>query len=260
MEKNGKFNESASPVHFVGAGSGAADLITVRGARLLESADAVVWAGSLVNPDLLDLCGRDCEIFDSSSMTLAETTEVLARFYGQGKSCVRLHTGDPSLFGAVREQMDLLDEMGIPYDVTPGVSSLFGAAAALEREFTVPGGSQTLIISRIEGRTPVPPAESVESLSTHGSSMAFFLSAGKIGDLCRRIVSGGKFGAETPCAVVYKATWPEQKIVRGNLGDIAEKALDAGIDRTALVLVGDFLERSGRSLLYDEGFSTGFRR
>ena len=248
-------------VHFVGAGPGAADLITLRGAKLLGEADVVVWAGSLVNPELLGLCREGCEIFDSSRLNLEETTEILCRADRGGKVCVRLHTGDPCLFGAIREQMEELDRLGVEYDVVPGVSSFCGAASAIKREYTVPGVSQTVIISRMEGKTPVPRREGIAELSRHGASMVLFLSSGMIRELCEELLKGGAYKADTPCCVVYKATWADERIVEGTLSDIADRAEAAGIKKTALVLVGDFLGGTyEKSLLYDKMFSTEFRK
>ncbi len=247
-------------IYFVGAGSGAADLITVRGMRLLERADMVVWAGSLVNGELLSYCKPDCEIHDSALLTLDETDALLQRAAREGKDCVRLHTGDPALFGAVREQMERLDAAGIAYEVVPGVSSLFAAAAALKKELTVPGVSQTVIVSRMAGRTPVPERESIRTLSRHGATMVLFLSAGMIAPLVRELRAGGTYTEHTPCAVVCKASWQDERIVRGTLGDIAEKAAAAGITKTALVIVGDVLGgRFEPSKLYDRQFATAFR-
>ncbi|MBQ7159842.1 MAG: precorrin-4 C(11)-methyltransferase [Treponema sp.] len=248
-------------IYFVGAGSGAADLITVRGMRLLEQADVVVWAGSLVNGELLSYCKPTCEIHDSARLTLEETDAILQKASREGKNCVRLHTGDPAIYGAIREQMELLDKAGISYEVVPGVSSMFAAAASLKKEFTVPGVSQTVIVSRMEGRTPVPEREKIRSLSAHGATMVLFLSSGMIPDLVRELLAGGAYTKDTPCAVVYKASWADEKIVRGSLSDIAEKAAEAGIAKTALVLVGDFLgDRYEMSRLYDKHFSTEYRK
>ena len=248
-------------IYFVGAGSGAADLITVRGMRLLEKADVVVWAGSLVNAELLSYCKPGCEVHDSAKLTLEETNSILQEAERNGKSCVRLHTGDPAIFGAIREQMELLDKAGICYEVVPGVSSMFAAAAALKREFTVPGVSQTVIVSRMEGRTPVPEREKIRSLATHGATMVLFLSSGMIPALVEELLAGGSYTEQTPCAVVYKASWKDEKIVRGHLSDIAQKAADAGISKTALVLVGDFLgDDYELSRLYDSHFSTEYRK
>lgn len=247
-------------VHFVGAGPGAPDLITVRGAALLGRADVVIYAGSLVNPELLALCREGCRVLDSSKMTLEGVLGAVAEAEARGEETVRLHTGDPSLYGAVREQMEALDRMGVPYDVVPGVSSLFGAAASLKCEYTVPGVSQALVVCRLPGRTPVPAGQGVADLAASGASMAVFLSAGMPEELQAELLKGA-FTEDTPAAVVYKATWPEERVARCRLGELAVtvRALDAS--RTALVLVGGFLGEGGeRSRLYDPGFSTGYRK
>ena len=247
-------------VHFVGAGPGAADLITLRGAALLETADQVIYAGSLVNPALLERCRADCRILNSAVMTLEEVIDAICAAEAQGRTTVRLHTGDPSVYGAVREQMDRLEELKIPYDVTPGVSSFCAAAAALRAEYTLPGISQTLILTRMEGRTPVPEREQLRSLAQHGSSMAVFLSAGMLTELQAELMKG-VYTAETPAALVYKASWPEEKLIFCTVGTLAESAEKHGIHRTALVLVGEFLAGSReRSRLYDPAFTTGYRK
>ena len=247
-------------VHFVGAGPGAPDLITLRGAALLESADQVIYAGSLVNPALLERCRADCRILNSAVMTLEEVIDAICTAEAQGQTTVRLHTGDPSVYGAIREQMDRLDKLEIPYDVTPGVSSFCGAAAALQAEYTLPGISQTLILTRMEGRTPVPEREQISRLAQHGSSMAVFLSAGMLTELQEELQKGA-YTADTPAALVYKASWPEEKTISCTVGTLAESAQRHGIHRTALVLVGDFLSGSReRSRLYDPAFTTGYRK
>ena len=246
-------------VHFVGAGSGAADLITVRGARLLAEADVIIYAGSLVNPALLDYARPDAELHDSARMTLEDVIQVIRDAEARGKTTVRLHTGDGSVYGAVREQFDALSALGIDYDVCPGVSAFCGAAASLRAEYTVPGVSQTVIISRMAGRTPVPERESIRSLAAHGATMVLFLSAGLLADLQRELIAGG-YAPDTPAAIAYKATWPEEKVFRCRVDELCETARLNGVDKTALILVGDFLgERAERSKLYDPGFSTGFR-
>lgn len=247
-------------VHFVGAGPGAPDLITLRGAALLERADQVIYAGSLVNPKLLDRCRADCRILNSAVMTLEEVIDAIRGAEAQGRMTVRLHTGDPSVFGAIREQMDRLDELKIPYDVTPGVSSFCGAAAALRAEYTLPGISQTVILTRMEGRTPVPESEQIRTLAQHGSSMAVFLSAGMLRELQEELMKGA-YTADTPAALVYKASWPEEKVISCTVGTLAENAEKQGIHRTALVLVGEILSgRPERSRLYDPAFTTGYRK
>lgn len=246
-------------IYFVGAGSGAPDLITVRGQRLLERADTIVYAGSLVNPALLEGRKPGCAVYDSAQMTLEEVLAVMIPAARAGQTVVRLHTGDPCVYGAHREQMDALDAAGIPYEVCPGVSSFCGAAAALRAEYTLPGVSQTVILTRMEGRTPVPEAEQIEALAAHGASMVIFLSAGRLDELSRRLIAGG-YAPDTPAAVVYKATWPEEKVLRTTVSGIAEAAAREGIEKTALVTVGGFLgDGYERSKLYDPAFTTGFR-
>ena len=246
-------------VHFVGAGSGAADLITVRGARLIGEADVLIYAGSLVNPELLSYAKEGCEIHNSAKMTLEEVISVIRKAESEGKTTVRLHTGDPSVYGAVREQFDRLDEAGIPYDVCPGVSSFCGAAASLRAEYTLPGVSQTVIISRMEGRTPVPEKEKMRDLASHGATMVLFLSAGLLEGLQKELMEGG-YRPDTPAAIVYKATWPDEKIFYCPVSHLAQTAKENNISNTALILVGGFLGKEyERSRLYDPGFSTGFR-
>ncbi len=247
-------------VDFVGAGSGAADLITVRGMRLLERADVIIYAGSLVNPELLNYAREDCEIHNSAKMTLDEVISVMESAERSGKNTVRLHTGDPSLYGAIREQMDRLSALGIEYEVCPGVSSFCGAAAALKAEYTLPGVSQSVIITRMAGRTAVPERESIESFAAHGATMVIFLSAGMTQELSERLISGG-YSPDTPAAIVYKATWEDQKIVRCTVGTLGKSAAENGISKTALITVGDFLGNNySLSKLYDESFSTEFRK
>ncbi len=244
-------------IYFIGAGPGATDLITVRGMRLLQKAELVIYAGSLVNPELLELCPAGCEILNSASMTLEEVIAAL-KAHRNGDTVIRLHTGDPAFYGAIREQMDLLDREGIAYEVVPGVSSLNAAAAVLNKELTLPGVSQTVIISRMAGRTPVPEKEGARKLASHEASMAWFLSAGMLEELCGELMAGG-CAPETPAAVVYRATWPDQEIIRGTLADIPQKA--AHIRKTALVLVGGFLaDEYERSRLYDPSFSHEYRK
>ncbi|MCL2409400.1 MAG: precorrin-4 C(11)-methyltransferase [Oscillospiraceae bacterium] len=243
-------------VHFVGAGPGAEDLITVRGMKLLETADVIIYAGSLVNPGLLKYAKQGCEIHNSAEMTLDEVIEVVACH--RDKEIVRLHTGDPSLYGAIREQMDRLIELGVEYDVCPGVSSFFGAAAALRAEYTLPDVSQTVIITRAAGKTPVPERESVRSLASHGATMVFFLSAGLVDTISRELIAGG-YRPDTPAAVVYKATWPDERIVRGTIATLPD--MMDGITKTALVAVGDFLGNDyALSRLYAPDFETEYRK
>jgi precorrin-4/cobalt-precorrin-4 C11-methyltransferase len=245
-------------VHFVGAGPGAPDLITLRGAELLKEADVVIYAGSLVNPALLELCKADCALYNSAEMTLEQVLDVMRQGELKGKATVRLHTGDPCLYGAVREQMDALDRLGVPYDLTPGVSSFCGAAA-LETEYTLPGVSQSVILTRMSGRTAVPEGEAIAALAAHGASMAIFLSAGMLTELQAELLKGA-YTPDTPAALVYKATWPEEKTVRCTVGTLARAGQEHQISKTALVLVGNFLGKDyQRSKLYDPAFTTGFR-
>ncbi len=247
-------------VDFVGAGCGAADLITLRGKRLIENADVIIYAGSLVNPELLQYAKAECEVFNSAYMTLDEVISVMENAENSGKKTVRLHTGDPSLYGAIREQMDRLDKLGIDYEICPGVSSFCGAAAALKAEYTLPSVSQTVIITRMAGRTPVPELESIESLARHGSTMVIFLSTRMLDELSGRLIEGG-YSADTPAAIVYKASWEDEKVCRCTVGSLAETAAKNGIEKTALITVGNFLGNDYElSKLYDASFETGFRK
>ncbi len=248
-------------INFVGAGPGAVDLITIRGKELLEKADVIIYAGSLVNPDLLKYARKDAIIYDSAVMTLEEVTKVMIEADERGKEVVRLHTGEPSIYGAVREQMDILEKRGITFASTPGVSACFGAAASLNLEYTLPGISQTLIITRLEGKTAVPPMEKMKLLASHNASMAIYLSAGMLDKLSKELIEGG-YSPETPVALVYKATWPEEEKYICTLKTLAETGKAKGITKTAIVLVGDAVnpgEKFERSKLYDPTFETGFR-
>ena len=246
-------------VHFVGAGSGAPDLITVRGARLLGEADIVIYAGSLVNPALLDATKPGCEIHDSAKMTLEEVIAVIRQAEAEGKTTVRLHTGDSSIYGAVREQFDALEKLGIDYDVCPGVSAFCGAAAALRAEYTLPNVSQTVIITRAAGKTPVPERESIRSLASHQATMVLFLSTSLTEKLQRELLAGG-YPESTPAAVVYKATWPEEKIFRCTVGTLHKTVTENGLTKTSLIIVGECMgDKYLRSLLYHPGFTTEFR-
>lgn len=246
-------------IYFVGAGAGAPDLITVRGAKLLAEADVIVYAGSLVNPALLEYKKEGCAVCDSAKMTLEEVIAVMAPAAEAGQTVVRLHTGDPCVYGAHREQMDALDRLGLSYEICPGVSSFCGAAAALKAEYTLPGVSQTVILTRMEGRTPVPEKEQIEALAAHGATMVIFLSAGQLERLSDRLIAGG-YAPETPAAIVYKASWPDEKTVRTTVAGLAEAAAREGITKTALITVGGFLgDAYDRSKLYDPSFTTEFR-
>ncbi|MCI7129278.1 MAG: precorrin-4 C(11)-methyltransferase [Lachnospiraceae bacterium] len=247
-------------VHFVGAGSGAPDLITLRGKRLLEEADVIIYAGSLVNPQLLVDKKETAEVHNSAKMTLEEVLAVMEQAEKAGKTTVRLHTGDPCLYGAIREQMDALDERGIDYDDTPGVSSFQAAAAALNLEYTLPDVSQSVVITRMEGRTPVPPKESIESFASHGATMVIFLSTGMLEELSERLIAGG-YEKTTPAAIVYKASWEDEKKFVCTVETLARTAKEHDITKTALIIVGDVVSQSSysRSKLYDPTFTTEFR-
>ncbi len=247
-------------IHFIGAGPGDPELITLKGRRLIDQADVIVYAGSLVNPDVLEGHKEGAAIYNSALMDLDEVIKVMSEAVAEGKNVVRVHTGDPAIYGAHREQMDRLDELGIPYEVVPGVSSAFATAAALNAEYTLPGKSQTVIFTRMEGRTPMPEREKLPDLARHHASMVIFLSIGFLDEMVVQLEDGG-YEPTTPVAVVYKASWPDQKIVRGTLQDIAKKVKDAGIKKTALTVVGDFLgDDHELSKLYDKHFTTEFRK
>lgn len=247
-------------IDFVGAGCGAADLITVRGAELLKKADVIIYAGSLVNPALLDYAKPGCQIHNSAKMTLDQVIEVMVQAEKAGLNTVRLHTGDPSVFGAHREQMDRLNALGYEYAITPGVSSFCGAAAALKAEYTLPNVSQSVIITRMAGRTPVPAGESIRSFAAHGATMVIFLSAGMTEGLQRELLAGG-YTEDTPAAIVYKASWPDEKVMRCTVGTLHKTAVDNGIGNLALITVGHFLGSDYElSKLYDPTFTTAFRQ
>lgn len=247
-------------VHFVGAGSGAEDLITVRGLRLLKQADVIIYAGSLVNPQLLKAAKEGCQIHNSAYMTLEEVIAVMEAAEKEKLMTVRLHTGDPAIFGAIREQMDELDVRGISYDVCPGVSSLFGAASSLQLEYTLPEVAQSVIITRAEGRTPVPEKERLVEMAKHQTTMILFLSSGLAQKVQKDLLEGG-YSPETPVAVVYKATWPDEKILRTTVAEFAERMEEEKITKTALIIVGSVLNGSPtRSKLYDKTFTTEYRK
>jgi precorrin-4/cobalt-precorrin-4 C11-methyltransferase len=247
-------------IHFVGAGSGGADLITVRGAALLGKAHCVIYAGSLVNPEVLQYKGAQTQVYDSAGMTMEEVLAVMEAQERQGHDTVRLHTGDPCLYGAIREQMDQLDRRGIPYDYTPGVSAFCGAAAALKAEYTLPEVSQSVIITRMEGRTPVPEKERLRLLAAHGCTMVLFLSTGLLEQAQEELMAGG-YAPDTPAAIVYKATWPDEKVFRCTVSTLAQTAKENHITKTALITIGGFLgNQYDRSKLYDPTFTHEFRK
>ena len=247
-------------VHFIGAGCGAADLITVRGARLLSRADVIVYAGSLINPELLDYAAKECRLYDSSTLDLEEILSVMISAAKNGQSVVRLHSGDPSLYGAIREQMDGLAEKKIACDITPGVSACFGAAASLGLEYTLPGISQSLIITRMEGRTRSVDNETIEAFAALDSTMAIYLSTSMIANLSKKLILGG-YAPDTPAAIVYKATWPDEQIFLCSVDTLEQTASENNITKTAVILVGKVLDQKGydKSRLYDKAFETEYR-
>ena len=247
-------------ITFVGAGPGAEDLITVRGLKLLQTADIIVYAGSLVNPELLNNKKENCIVYNSAKMTLEEVMDVMVNGAHEGKETVRLHTGDPCLYGAIKEQMDWLMREQIKYEVCPGVSSFCGAAAALNAEYTLPGISQSVIITRMAGRTPVPERESIRSFASHQATMTIFLSTGMLLELQKELIAGG-YSPDTPAAIVYKATWPEEKVYHCTIDSLARTAKENGITKTALIVVGRILNSEyQRSELYHPDFTTEFRK
>ena len=244
-------------IYFIGAGPGAPDLITVRGANLLQKADVIIYAGSLVNPALLDYAKEGCKIYNSAEMTLEQVIEVMEE--NRDKEVVRLHTGDPCIYGAIREQMDILDEKSMKYESVPGVSSFIGAAAALNAEYTLPDVSQTVILTRMAGRTPVPEKEEIAKLASHQATMVIFLTSTMIHKLSERLIEGG-YAPDSPAAIVYKATWPDQKVIRTTVENLGEAAAKEGINKMALIMVGGFLgDKYERSKLYDPTFTHLFR-
>ena len=246
-------------VHIVGAGPGDPELITRKGYRLVSEADIVIYAGSLVNPEILQACKEGCEIHNSAMMNLDEVLAVMKKGAAEGKSIVRLHTGDPAIYGAIQEQMDALDKLGISYDVTPGVSSFLATAAALKQEYTLPNVSQTVIITRMEGRTPMPPKEKLALLASHEATMCIFLSVQMIDKVVEELIGGG-YAEETPVAIVVKASWPDQRIIRGTLETIADIVAKEGVLRQAMIVVSKVLDSDYElSKLYDKGFSHMYR-
>lgn len=247
-------------VNFVGAGSGAVDLITIRGQKMLMEADVIIYAGSLVNPKLLDYKKENCRVYNSATMTLEEVMAVMIRAEEENKTTVRLHTGDPCLYGAIREQMDILDKHNIKYAYCPGVSSFCGAASALRTEYTLPSVSQSVIITRMAGRTPVPEKESIEKFAYHNATMVIFLSTGLLKELEMKLIEGG-YNKDTPAAIVYKATWEDELVVRCTVCSLYESAKKNNITKTALIVVGNVLEGEyNRSELYNPAFTTEFRK
>ena len=253
------------PVLYVGAGPGDPELITVKGLKAVQQAEVVIYAGSLVNPALLEGLRPEVEIHDSAALTLDEVMELTLTAVRAGKNVVRLHTGDPALYGAIQEQMEVLDRHGVDYRVIPGVTAVFAATAALKQQLTLPGVSQTLILSRRAGRTPVPEREELQSIARIGGTLCLYLSVGMIGEVVADLLAGGVFTPETPAAVVSRASWDDEQSLRGTLADIAAKVQLAGISRQAVILVGEVLSAPEqgvpeKSKLYDPGFSHGYRK
>ena len=246
-------------VHIVGAGPGDPELITRKGYRLVQEADVVIYAGSLVNPAILEVCKEGCEVHNSASMSLDDVLAVTKARVAEGKTVVRLHTGDPAIYGAIQEQMDALKEMGITYDVTPGVSSFLATAAALQQEYTLPNVTQTVIITRMEGRTPMPEKEKLSMLASHGATMCIFLSVQMIDKVAAELIEGG-YDKTTPVAIVVKASWPDQRIIRGTLETIADVVAEEGVIRQAMIVVSRVLDTDYElSKLYDKGFAHMYR-
>ncbi|WP_126938776.1 precorrin-4 C(11)-methyltransferase [Veillonella sp. VA142] len=246
-------------VHIVGAGPGDSELITRKGYRLVQEADVVIYAGSLVNPAILEACKESCEIHNSASMSLDDVLAVTKARVAEGKTVVRLHTGDPAIYGAIQEQMDALKEMGITFDVTPGVSSFLATAAALQQEYTLPNVTQTVIITRMEGRTPMPEKEKLSMLASHGATMCIFLSVQMIDKVAEELIEGG-YDKTTPVAIVVKASWPDQRIIRGTLETIADVVAEEGVIRQAMIVVSRVLDTDYElSKLYDKGFAHMYR-
>jgi precorrin-4/cobalt-precorrin-4 C11-methyltransferase len=247
-------------IYFIGAGPGDPDLLTVKGKKLIDDADVIIYAGSLVNPDVLKDAKPSAVIHNSALLNLDEVVDIMKKAVDSGLKVVRVHTGDPAIFGAIREQMDLLDSHGIEFEVVPGVSSFLATAAVLKKEYTLPGVSQSIIITRMEGRTPMPPKEKLVELAKHNCTMVIFLSIAFIDEMCSTLIKGG-YDPKTPVAVVFKATWPDQKILTGDLSDIAKKVKDEKIEKTALTVVGGFLgDKYELSKLYDKYFTTEYRK
>lgn len=247
-------------VYFIGAGPGDVDLITVKGRELIKTCDVIIYAGSLVNPKHLEFCKEDCKVYDSAGMTLEEVIEVMKENDSEDTIIVRLHTGDPSIYGAIKEQIDEIEKLNINYEVVPGVSSFTAAASAIKKEFTLPSVSQTVILTRVEGRTPVPEKESLESLASHKASMALFLSVGMIDKVVEKLKKGYERD-DVPVAVIERATWEDERVIIGTLRDIAEKVREAGIKKFAQILVGDFIDTEyEKSLLYDKTFTHEYRK
>lgn len=255
-------NSAALTVYFVGSGPGDPELITLKAKRLVETADIIIYSGSLLNPRILQYAKNGAELHDAALIDREKIYELLRDSARQGKLAIRFHDGDPALFSTIKEQIDKLEADGIRCTVVPGVSAILGAAADLKLELTLPGVTQSLIITRAEFRTPVPPREAISELASHGCTMAFYLSVHLIGNIVAELLKGGAYTDKTPAAVVYRATWEDEKIIKGTLGDIEKKTKEARIVKTALIIVGDVIAPSKYeySKVYDAGFTHGYRR
>jgi precorrin-4/cobalt-precorrin-4 C11-methyltransferase len=252
----------SNTVYFVGSGPGDPDLITIKAKKLVEQADIIVYSGSLLNPKILEYAKKDAQFYDAALLDREKIYRILRDSTKEGKLAIRFHDGDPGLFSTIREQIDKLEKDGLRCSVVPGVTAILGAAATMNLELTLPGNTQTLIITRAELRTPVPDREKISELAKHGATMVFYLSAHLISNIVEEILKGGIYTKETPAAVVYRATWEDQKIIKGTLGNIVNKTKESKIIKTALVIVGDVLAPTNYefSKVYDAGFTHGYRR
>jgi precorrin-4/cobalt-precorrin-4 C11-methyltransferase len=249
-------------VYFVGSGPGDPELITLKAKKLVEQADVIIYSGSLFNPKNLEYARKDAKLYDAAVIDREKIYQILRDYAKAGKLAIRFHDGDPALFSTIREQIDKLERDGIKCRVVPGVTAILGAAADLNLELTLPGITQTLIVTRAELRTPVPERESIAELARHGATMAFYLSVHLIGDVVKELLKGGAYTENTPAAVVYRATWDDEKIIKGTLDDIAKKTREARIIKTALIIVGDVIApaKYEYSKVYDAGFTHGYRK
>jgi precorrin-4/cobalt-precorrin-4 C11-methyltransferase len=252
----------SNTVYFVGSGPGNPELITIKAKKLIEQADIIVYSGSLLNPEILEYRKKDAQLYDAALLDREKIYGILRDSTKEGKLAIRFHDGDPGLFSTIREQIDKLEKDGLQCIVVPGITAILGAAAAMNLELTLPGNTQTLIITRAELRTPVPDREKISELAKHGATMVFYLSVHLISDIVEEILKGGIYTKETPAAVVYRATWKDQKIIKGTLGDIVNKTKESKIIKTALIIVGDVLAPTNYqfSKVYDAGFTHGYRR
>lgn len=251
----------SNTVYFIGSGPGDPELITIKAKKLIEQADVIVYSGSLLNPEILEYTKKGAKLYDAALLDREKIYSILRDSTKQGKLAIRFHDGDPGLFSTIREQIDKLEKDGLQCIVVPGITAILGAAAAMNLELTLPGNTQTLIITRAEFRTPVPEREKISELAKHGATMVFYLSVHLISDIVEEILRGGIYNKETPAAVVYRATWKDQKIIKGTLGNIVNKTRESKIIKTALIVVGDVLAPTNYqfSKVYDADFTHGYR-